>query len=1470
MLVRSRSGDMINPVAAARSLIAAYRRSVSDALVRAGVPPHQTDSVLGDIRSATSVNGSLLDQGVWFTLRRSFAWSDVPLFTLATELGLHGSVVEAFARFERLYRHQEEAIRAILAGRCTVVASGTGSGKTESFIIPLMERCLRWGGPGVKAIIVYPMNALAEDQTRRIERYLGPTGLRVGRYTGERDASLQRRRDRMLEDPPDILVTNHIMLERILTRHRTRPLRGVGTLQTVVFDEVHTFRGNVGAEVAWLIRRLRATCRTDPVLVGASATLRSLGGYLADEPGTPAGESLRVFLRQLFSPPDGDVALIEPTYVDEPLDGGVFPEPRWEGLRWSEDVRDAAAVTSAFLGTDTGPAGDHTWDFLDDDPAGDSAEPARVAALRVHALVRAWHRVLVERGAVTYAELVDAARVAYEGIRNRPCPDPELLAQAALAAVNRANAVAARERRDRVHAPPILDLVTHVVLRNVQGTLKLCLGCGRHHLGLEESCPRCGSLLLDAFQSDIRWAIAGVDYQSRRLVPLPGGQDPLPDLRVAVARADAVEELPPDALRLELADAAPVDEALPFMESPGGSLLCRPLSSEGTLRRSDLVVRAVETSHSLDYLVLLADEVLALGEHAPRLLVFGDARERVSVAGYVLSEHMADGYLRHLARRGAAGTPVPLDRVLSEGRRGLAEMPNGPYRHQLEASVSHWFARMCATPCRLFPEHRGTLEPADPGHLAALGVHAEFLVRACIDEGAIAWQELVEPPSHAARRLFEFDHVRRTSRRIITFHRGARPLGGVQSVALTGEAGSIYAEDVRRLGAEQLQAMADTLVDHGILTRVEYALENGAHGYALHPAAAALAPHPMDDGRWSEYRAVGIHTSETPEAERRQLERDFADAATPLSTIVATSTLEMGVDIGGLRYVLCFGVPPTPANYAQRVGRAGRSPYAWYALSILWCDDARPHDLFFFHNPEETRGMLCGQVVPPEMDAENPLVVRRHLFAAVLQDRLEDPAALRQLIDGPISAVDRLPALLRAQLEGCVDPGRELDTELVPFLRDFIAGGQQPSPRRAEDWFRSALAPDYGFRRDEICLLLPNSEVPHPETAAAPELEVISQRPPEQAVTTWAPGRAVATPRGLMRVEQGHPQPPPTFPFPDPDAGPQRIAQYRAFVVTREEGFTGRKDRLPRFQLASKLDADASGVGAGGSVGWLSWWPSLGGSLAVVNFGQANEPRDTGGSRPEPWGFRARCDALLVTYDPLILGDVGLASLTCCLDHAVQRHFRIGESDLLVLTGAECPATEPGFEALVLADVARRGLVPMQHLARQFLGILEEGLGRLEACDCADGCFRCLRTYGTSRFAVQATRTHARRLVGAILGRDHWSPPLPRSPLDSPCAAGEETVELLYRGDRAYWATAGRRGEVVDSGDEKATLIQALLEALDLVPRGTCLLLRTNKPYFGRLVVGAKKSSLDRDEQRVLFRLISHPRVRVEPERRRG
>ena len=185
----------------------------------------------------------------------------------------------------RLHRHQEEAVRVARGGGNYVLTTGTGSGKSLAYIVPIVDHVLRKEPRGgISAIVVYPMNALANSQYGELEKFIrrgfpeGQSPVRFATYTGQESHD---RKQEIVANPPDILLTNYVMLELILTRpEELNLIESAKGLRFLVLDELHTYRGRQGSDVAMLVRRVRDRFEADRLqCVGTSATLATAGTF---------------------------------------------------------------------------------------------------------------------------------------------------------------------------------------------------------------------------------------------------------------------------------------------------------------------------------------------------------------------------------------------------------------------------------------------------------------------------------------------------------------------------------------------------------------------------------------------------------------------------------------------------------------------------------------------------------------------------------------------------------------------------------------------------------------------------------------------------------------------------------------------------------------------------------------------------------------------------------------------------------------------------------------------------------------------------------------------------------------------------------------------------------------------------------------------------------------------------------------
>ncbi|OHV62897.1 DEAD/DEAH box helicase [Pseudofrankia sp. BMG5.36] len=399
------------------------------------------------------------------------------------------------------YAHQAAAFERLSTkfgpAKPTVLTTGTGSGKTEAFLLPILDHCRHAsaaGQPGVKALLLYPMNALATDQTGRLNALLADPALASvtgGLYIGDAPAQTYPRvmtdRAQIRRTPPDILITNYKMLDQLLQRPEDVPLWQANSLAYVVLDEFHTYDGAQGTDVAMLLRRLGAVTGAArpgrPLgLVCPVATSATLGS------GAPADDTvaaIRAVAEEIFGAPfDEDAVIGEDRLApDEILDD---PDPR---------LPDPDPASLAAIPLDGPALSDQVLDGqAPSAPAGaaeerarhlDAMRPLAVAVLGPDAakdLTPASLGVLLRRHKLTRAVLRllgDTPRTADEALEGFPREDLRawgvaLATQPELAAAGLARFVAllsvARDPADPRR--PLVMVETHLWVRAVSRLLR--------------------------------------------------------------------------------------------------------------------------------------------------------------------------------------------------------------------------------------------------------------------------------------------------------------------------------------------------------------------------------------------------------------------------------------------------------------------------------------------------------------------------------------------------------------------------------------------------------------------------------------------------------------------------------------------------------------------------------------------------------------------------------------------------------------------------------------------------------------------------------------------------------------------------------------------------------------------------------------------------------------------------------------
>jgi len=396
-----------------------------------------------------------------------------------------------------LHLHQEKALRhAICDQESFLTATGTGSGKTETFLYPIAHDLLSDTDPkrpGVRALLVYPMNALANDQlyyrvAPLFARYLKEYGITFGRYTGQVKSTAKRdeeeariwnnpklmealgspssipknwllTRDEMLADPPKVLITNYAMLEHMLLLPRNAGLFATNSLRFIVLDEIHTYHGAQATEVAFLLRKLKTR-------LGVEKGLRVFGTSASLSDSETADDELKKFATDLLGEPVNRVirgkriphgALSQPvslTFSMSPGQWVTLGEMLREFLRLDRDEQ-TVDCWNRFVQSQEGLPPELVLKGNPDGPASEALVETFARSVQVRRVAEA-----LEGGrVVAYAQLAQQVFDTYE-----PAPHE---AQSALSTVIQCGMVARRGQGDF----PLLPGRYHLAVNSIEGVV---------------------------------------------------------------------------------------------------------------------------------------------------------------------------------------------------------------------------------------------------------------------------------------------------------------------------------------------------------------------------------------------------------------------------------------------------------------------------------------------------------------------------------------------------------------------------------------------------------------------------------------------------------------------------------------------------------------------------------------------------------------------------------------------------------------------------------------------------------------------------------------------------------------------------------------------------------------------------------------------------------------------------------------
>ncbi|MEI6174186.1 MAG: DEAD/DEAH box helicase [Bacteroidota bacterium] len=1002
---------------------------------------------------------------------------------------IHPELNKIFSGYQ-LYRHQSEAIELGADGKDFIVTSGTGSGKSLTFLVTIFNEILKLGGAlqdKTIAVIVYPMNALINSQYKAINDYKikyeeqqkADFPITFGQFTGQED---EETKEGMRNNPPHIILTNYMMLELLMTRGgRDVEIRNnfLANIQFLVFDELHTYRGRQGADVALLIRRIRSGAHNTITTIGTSATMISSETSTLQEQKVEVARIASLIFGKTIS---GNQIVNE--YLVRSLGNGMSVTP--------EQVK-AAVNRSILVGGPPEDLENHpTANWLEEEVALEVREGQyiRRKPVTIPEIARQLSEFFSEdeaRCLVHLQELLDWVNKLNENPALKKTYLPyrihQFFAQTGSVYATLANQDSRELLMDAgLYSETDKSFIYPLVFSRYSGHEFYCV---QLNFSGNSIVPR--EFYNTGDEEEEEDSLDGYIFIQHKEDNEPiwdedRDLEALPETWFNPPRRDGTATLKkerknriPRKIWFDKTGNFSFDQEKEF----SGWYIAKPLlfdPTSGTLfdRQTGEYTKLIKLGgegRSTATTVLAFEtirQMLSFNESSERqkLLSFTDNRQDASLQSGHFNDFIKVGQLRaaifqaidefttldysNIADRVFAKLNIPQEqfaknpalfpgpkkdnedafkdlimyRLLYDLRRSWrVVMPNLEqcgliaieYRHLQESSIDNalWGTNEILS---AFGERKRVevLHQVFDYFRKAYALGFSMLEPAVISQNAKKIREKLRQPwtldDSEKIELPTFIRVEKlasTAANLYTVSAGYQSVFGRYFKRIARES------EIDLRGKEHYQQrmyeLLNFLCEAGWLTRKLVRADSGDDVFIYQLKVDAILWHRgdgtsirLDHIKQRSYSKQGSpqvneyfrdfyrtnfnaikqiegreHTGQINSQKRKERETDFRSGKT--SVLFCSPTMELGIDISDLDVVHMRNVPPSPSNYAQRSGRAGRSGQA--ALVMVYCSNFSPHDRHYYAQPAQ---MVAGTVTPPRLDLLNQELLTSHLYASIL------------------------------------------------------------------------------------------------------------------------------------------------------------------------------------------------------------------------------------------------------------------------------------------------------------------------------------------------------------------------------------------------------------------------------------------------------------------------------------------------------
>ena len=985
----------------------------------------------------------------------------------------NGKLAKSFGRINmplsrQLHKHQEIAIEKAMSGRNIVVSTGTGSGKTEAFLIPILEVIIREYEaktlrPGVRALLIYPMNALANDQTERLRELLSDfPEITFGSYTGQtkqkpQDALNEYKalnenkdplpnelisREQIKQTPPHILITNYAMLEYLLVR----PDDGIffageyaHLWKYIVLDEAHVYHGSSGIEVSMLLRRLKTTLGNDDIqYVLTSATLgkdnsnTEVAEFAENLCGSPFDASDVVRAHRIKPVPSGEVFSLpadfykkvvntinegngEPSLSPETLYDRILHDSNYNLIYSHLDMPRTLSELSDIVGWSV----DQLADFVAVASKAEK-EGVRLFDSKYHMFLRATESVFITLGDDRKLFLT-RKKMHYE-------PDGReyhVFEIATCSVCHSIYIVGAEKEGFLVQS----SFNTADDLRSVFFLGDAISDTDDDHLLEDENvetedyevCARCG-FLRRAGRGSRGYCDHGKE-SFYKLIKVNLNEDS--ETLTKCVSCENTNSF--GILRMFFTGQEAVTSVI-------GTALFEELPSY-TIKKTTIDANDDDSGFSLPAQTTIEEGI----RQAKQFIAFSDSRQAAAFyATYFDQSYRTILYSRLIVetltklKTGENGKPVDQfvdDLITQFDRHGIAnDNPNNCRKEAWKAilhelvdnngttSLSNMGLIGISLSSDNMPENRdhglSAEEVCGLCSVFALGMMADAaIIYNCslnqadkeffAHKGIECSYTLSDPSNSIRRKAFVPRFVDRSNKRADYLQRVLARSGLAYDNEKTNKllesfwtrifvAGELvaYIDGAYKLQSQKIiiSSPRKWYICPVCKKKTFINVKGVCPSYKCRGVLEDIdMPSVMKENHYYQmYQSLDIreltvaeHTAQLNREKAYEYQKQFKQKY--IDVLSCSTTFEMGVDVGTLETVFMRNMPPSPANYAQRAGRAGRSKHT-AAFALTFCNKSS-HDFSFFTSPLR---MIKGRIDPPKFVVENEKIAIRHVYASAL------------------------------------------------------------------------------------------------------------------------------------------------------------------------------------------------------------------------------------------------------------------------------------------------------------------------------------------------------------------------------------------------------------------------------------------------------------------------------------------------------